>query len=95
MFNDGNWNFEYPATQTGGDVLKREGVNGVFGEDWEGDVVAVRTNGASGAVHMAGVFLKRHYSPWKGKDDGEKKVWISNETWSTPPPPSFCIRNTN
>lgn len=97
ILRDEEWGFEYPPVQIGSDLLRREGVRGIFGERWEERVVVTRTNGASGAVHWAGVFLREHYAPWKERPDEEKKVYIARETWSTlyPLPGLTLVQFTN
>lgn len=44
-------------------------------------VASVQTISGTGANHLGGLFLERHYQPWKGKSVQEKEVWLSNPTW--------------
>ncbi|RPA72601.1 PLP-dependent transferase [Ascobolus immersus RN42] len=81
IFADNSWNFEYPSLQIGSKSFRQEGIRGIFGEGWDDRVIATQTNGASGAVHWAGVFLKEHYGPWKDRPDTEKKIYIPEQTW--------------
>lgn len=44
-------------------------------------VASVQTISGTGANHLAGLFLSKYYTPWQGKADKEKTVYLSNPTW--------------
>ncbi|KAM0754790.1 aspartate aminotransferase [Meredithblackwellia eburnea MCA 4105] len=58
----------------------------IFGENSpaikEGRVSTVQTISGTGANHLGALFLDRFYTPWNGKAQKDKIIYISNPTWA-------------
>ncbi|KZF20960.1 putative aspartate aminotransferase [Xylona heveae TC161] len=72
LYNDPNWNHEYPPSHLGTREFRLLSANLFFGANntliHQNRIASMQTLGASGACHMGAVFLERHYGPWKDLD---------------------------
>ncbi|KAF1964095.1 aspartate aminotransferase [Bimuria novae-zelandiae CBS 107.79] len=87
LFNDSNWEHEYPSSHLGEAEFRNTSARLLFGEQssvlMENRLSSMQALGASGACHMGARFLKMHYGPYKSNP--ERKVYIPRETWVNHP----------
>ncbi|KAF4465927.1 Pyridoxal phosphate-dependent transferase major region subdomain 2 [Fusarium albosuccineum] len=83
LFDDPNWDHEYPASHLGEAAFRDGSARLLFGEMSqlikEKRLASMQALGGSGACHMGAKFLRMHYEPYKANPRG--KVYIPAETW--------------
>ncbi|KAF2623211.1 aspartate aminotransferase [Macroventuria anomochaeta] len=87
LFDDPEWEHEYPASHLGEAPFRELSARMLFGETsqmiLENRIASMQTLGGSGACHMGARFLRMHYEPYKFNPRG--KVYIPAETWVNHP----------
>lgn len=82
LANDPNIDHEYLSI-TGLTDFTSAAAKLILGDDSpvikESRVASAQTISGTGANHLAGEFLARHYGPWKSMD---KVIYLSNPTWA-------------
>ncbi|KAF7985588.1 hypothetical protein HWV62_3879 [Athelia sp. TMB] len=84
VFDDPDWNHEYPSSHLGTACFREESSKLFFGRDStllrSHQIVSMQALGASGACHMGTLFLKLHYGPWNA--GAPRRVYIPAESWT-------------
>ncbi|KAF2126173.1 PLP-dependent transferase [Dothidotthia symphoricarpi CBS 119687] len=87
LFDDPEWEHEYPASHLGEAPFRDMSARLLFGETSqiikEKRIASMQTLGGSGACHMGARFLRMHYEPYQSNVRG--KVYIPSETWVNHP----------
>ncbi|KAI1324632.1 aspartate aminotransferase [Xylariaceae sp. FL0255] len=89
LFDNADWNHEYPPSHLGTQQYRDLSSALFFGEDsplvQNGCIAAMQCLGASGACHMGALFLKKHYKTPGNRGANNTKVYIPEETWANHP----------
>ncbi|KAM3539828.1 hypothetical protein ARSEF1564_007269 [Beauveria bassiana] len=82
IFENPNWNHEYPSSHLGTKKFRDLAVSLFFGDHdalANERIAAMQCLGASGACHMGALFLKLHYGPFQGQPGN---IYMPAETWA-------------